>query len=106
MFKLWKDFLEKHSSSGLINPDRLLRFNQAKNFKVIRNFILVHEFFKHLWHFTDDDMKVFVQYLLRRTPNCTCVYPKVTMYKTAKVHASHYFVIEWVEWQKKKMIVL
>ena len=26
-FKLWKEFLEKHSTSGLINPDTLARFN-------------------------------------------------------------------------------
>jgi hypothetical protein len=38
-FELWKEFLEKHSTGGLINPDMLARFNQAKNFKVTKNFI-------------------------------------------------------------------
>jgi hypothetical protein len=26
-FKLWKEFLEKHSIGGLINPDIMARFN-------------------------------------------------------------------------------
>jgi hypothetical protein len=63
-FELWKEFLEKHSTGGLINPDILARFNQAKNFKVTKNFTLAREFFKHLGHFTDEDLKVFVQHLL------------------------------------------
>jgi hypothetical protein len=67
-FGLWKEFLEKHSTSGLVNPGRLERFNQAKNFKVTKNFTLAHEFFKHLGHFTNEDLKVFVQHLLGKTP--------------------------------------
>jgi hypothetical protein len=78
-FELWKEFLEKHSTSGLINPDTLARFNQAKNFKVTKNFTLAREFFKHLGHFTDEDLKVFVQHMLGKTPDRTCPYPKVTV---------------------------
>ena len=65
-FKLWKEFLEKHSTGGLIKPDTGDWFNQAKNFKVTKNFTLAREFFKHLGHFTDDDLNVFVQHLLGR----------------------------------------
>jgi hypothetical protein len=43
-FNLWKEFLEKHSIGGLINPDIGVRFNQAKNFKVTKNFTLAREF--------------------------------------------------------------
>jgi hypothetical protein len=39
-FELWKEFLDKHSTGGLINPDTEDRFNQAKNFKVTKNFTL------------------------------------------------------------------
>jgi hypothetical protein len=39
-FELWKEFLEKHSTGGLINLDTGDRFNQAKNFKVTKNFTL------------------------------------------------------------------
>ena len=39
-FELWKEFLEKHSIGGFINPNTRDRFNQAKNFKVIKNFML------------------------------------------------------------------
>jgi hypothetical protein len=105
-FELWKEFLEKHSTGGLINPNTLARFNQAKNFKVTKNFILAREFFKHLGHFTDEDLKVFVQHLLGKTPDRTCVYPKVTVHKTSKLHRTYYFVAEWVERKKKKRIVL
>jgi hypothetical protein len=49
-FELWKEFLEKHSTGGLINPDTGDRFNQVKNFKVTKNFTLARKFFKHLGH--------------------------------------------------------
>jgi hypothetical protein len=85
-FELWKEFLEKYSTNGLINPDILARFNQAKNFEMTKNFTLTREFFKHLGHFTDEDFKVFVQHLLGKTPDWTCPYPKVTVHKTSKLH--------------------
>jgi hypothetical protein len=105
-FELWKEFLEKHSTGGLINLDTGVSFNQAKNFKVTKNFILAREFFKHLGHFTDEDLIVFVQHLLGRIPGRSYLYPKVTVHKTSKLHNFHYFVVDWVERRKKKMIVL
>jgi hypothetical protein len=68
-FELWKEFLEKHSTGSLINLDTLARFNPAKNFKVTKNFTLVHKFFKYLGHFTDEDLNVFVQHPLGKTPD-------------------------------------
>ena len=82
-FELWKEFLEGHSTGSLINPDTLVRFNQAKNFKVTKNFTLAREFFKHLGHFTDEDLKVVVQHLLCKTLDQKILYPKVTMHKTS-----------------------
>jgi hypothetical protein len=105
-FELWKEFLEKHSTGGLINSDTGVWFNQAKNFKVTKNFTLAWEFFKHLGHFTDEDLKVFVQHMLRKTLGWSYLYPKVTVHKTSKVHNSHYSAVKWVERRKKKMIVL
>jgi hypothetical protein len=98
--------LEKHSIGGLINPDTLARFNQAKNFKVIKNFTFACEFFKHLGHFIDEDLKVFMQHLLGKTPDQMCPYPKVIVHKTSKLHRTHYSATEWVEHRKKKLIVL
>ena len=72
----------------------------------MKNFILAWEFFKHLGHFTDEDLKVFVQYLLGMIPSQSYLYLKVTVYKTSKLHNSHYSIVEWVEHKKKKMIVL
>jgi hypothetical protein len=40
LFGLWKEFLERHTTGSLIN--------QAKNFKVTKNFTLAREFFKPL----------------------------------------------------------
>ena len=77
-----------------------------KNFKVTKTFTLTQEFFKHLRQFTDKDLKVFVQHLLRKTPSWVFSYLKVTVHKTSKVHTSHYFAAEWVKCMKKKMIVL
>ena len=105
-FKLWKEFLEGHSTSGLINPNTLARFNQAKNFKVTKNFTFACEFFKHLGHFIDEDLKVFVQHLLCKTPDWKIPYSKVTVHKTSKLHRSYYSVAKWVEHRKKKLIVL
>jgi hypothetical protein len=105
LFGLWKEFLERHTTGALINPDTMEKFNQAKNFKVTKNFTLAREFFKPLGHLTDNDLKVFVQHLLGRTPNRDWLYPKVTVHKTSKVHYSHYSAAEWVDRRKKKLIV-
>ena len=43
-FELWREFLEGHSTGGLVNLDMLARFNQTKNFKVKKNFTLACEF--------------------------------------------------------------
>ena len=104
--ELWKEFLEKHSTGGLINPNILPRFNQAKNLKVTKNFTLACEFFKHLGHFTNEDLKVFMQDLLGKIPDLMCPYPKVAVHKTSKLHRTHYSDVEWVEHRKKKLIVL
>ena len=81
------------------------KFNQAKNFKVMKNFILACEFFKPLGHLNNIDLKVFVQHLLGRIPNWNWLYPKVTVHKTSKVHCSHYSIVEWIGWRKIKVIV-
>jgi hypothetical protein len=106
LFGLWKEFLDRHTMGAFINPDTMKKFNQAKNFKVTKNFTLACEFFKPVGHLTDNDLKVFVQHLLGRTPNRDWLYPKVFVHKTSKVHCSHYSAAEWVDWRKKKMIVL
>ena len=82
------------------------RFNQVKYFKVTKNFMLARKFFKPLGHLTNYDLKVFVQHLQKRIPERAWWYPKVTMYKTSKVHCLHYSAVEWIDWRKKKMIVL
>jgi hypothetical protein len=82
------------------------KFNQAKNFKVTKNFTLAHEFFKPLGHLIENDLKVFVQHLLERTPNRDWLFFKVIVHKTSKVHCSHYSMAEWIDRRKKKMIVL
>jgi hypothetical protein len=82
------------------------KFNLAKNFKVTKNFTLAREFFKPLVHLTDNDLKIIVQHLLGRTPNREWLYPKVTVDTTSKVHYLYYSAAEWVDWRKKKMIVL
>ena len=105
-FKLWKEFLEKHSTGSLINLDTRDQFNEAKNFKVMKNFMLAQEFFKHLGHFTDKDLKVYVQHLLQKTLGQSYSYRKVTVHKTLKVRIFHYSTAEWVKRWKKKMIVL
>jgi hypothetical protein len=93
--------LEKHSTSALINLDTMARFNQAKNFKITKNFTLTQEFFKHLGHFIDEDLKVFVQHLLGKTLEQMCSYPKVIVHKISKMHPTHYSAAEWIDRRKK-----
>ena len=98
--------MDRHTTGAFINPDTMEKFNQAKNFKVTKNFTLAHEFFKPLGHLTNNDLKVFVQYLLGGTPNRDWLYPKITVHKTSNVRYLYYSTMEWVDWRKKKMIVL
>ena len=86
LFGLSKEFLEIHTTGSLINPDTMKRFNQVKHFKVMKNFKLARKFFKPLGHLTNYNLKVFVQYLLKQTPEHAWKYPKVTMHKISKVH--------------------
>ena len=53
LFGLWKEFLEMHTMRSLINLDTMESFNQVKNFKVTKTFILAHGFFKPLEHLPD-----------------------------------------------------
>jgi hypothetical protein len=46
---------------------------------VTTNYTLACEVFKHLDHFMDEDLKVFIQHLLEKTINYQCKYPKVTI---------------------------
>jgi hypothetical protein len=103
---MWEEFLEKHATWDLINPDIGARFNEAKAFKVSAKTLLHREFFKHLGHFSDEDLKVFVMHLLGKTLNRSACMPKVLVYKPQKVHPGHYTAPDWVERRKKKMIVL
>ena len=45
----------------------------------------------------DEDLKVLVQHLLKKTLGQSLPYPKVTVHKTTKVHVSYYSVADWVE---------
>ena len=67
-FELWEEFFTKHSSRELINPETRQPSNAAKAFGV-KGGSLQREFFKHLGHFSDEDLKVYVQHLLGKTHN-------------------------------------
>jgi hypothetical protein len=66
-FLLWEEFLKKHAVIELINPDIGLPFNKAKAFKVSAKTLLHREFFKHLGHFMDEDLKAFLIHPLERS---------------------------------------
>ena len=87
--ELWEEFLLKHSSGDLINLMTWEPYNCTKGFRK-KGFSLQHEFFKHLGHFIDKDLKVYVQHLLGKTPNRTLSYPKVSVYKAKSVVVSNY----------------
>ena len=103
---MWKEFIEKHHRGELINPDTVDMYKDRAPLTLSSKFQLTCEFFKHFRHFTDADFKVYVQHLLGRTPGCMSAYSKVTVHKTALVHASHHTGHEWVERRKRKRVVM
>ena len=105
-FAMWKEFIEKHHRGELINPDTGDMYKDRAPFTLSSKFQLTREFFKHFGHFTNADFKVYVQHLLGRTPDRMSAYPKVTVHKTALVHASHHTGHEWVERRKRKQVVM
>ena len=105
-FAMWQEFIEKHHSGELINPDTGKMYREKDGFKLSPKFYLNREFFKHFGHFTDGDFKVYVQHLLGRTPEWKEPFPKVTVFKTMNVHPSHHTGHEWVERRKRKRIIV
>ena len=103
-YAMWEEFLTKHSNGDLINPETLHPYREAKGVK--KRFTLQREFFKHMGHFTDEDLKAYVQHLLGRTPNRTLAYPKVSVGKTKSYVVGHYSGYDWVERRKRKKIIL
>ena len=105
-FTMWKEFIERHHSEELINPNTRDIYKDKVPFTLSMKFQLTQEFFKHFGHFTNADFKVYVQHLLGCTPGRRSTYPKVTVHKMTLVHASHHIGNEWVERRKRKWIVL
>lgn len=87
-FELREEFFTKYSNGDLINLEMKKAYNEAKG--VRKRSSLQREFFKHLGHFTDDDLKAFVQHLLGRSLNTSLPYPKVSVLKLKSVIVSHY----------------
>jgi hypothetical protein len=105
VFKLWDEFLVRHASGDLINPETLITYNLAQSFSP-KSCSLKREFFKHLGHFTDEDLKIFVQHLLGTTPNRNLVYPKVSVNKPKMVVINHHTASDWVERRKRKKVII
>lgn len=72
----------------------------------IKTCSLKREFFKHLGHFTDEDLKVYVQHLLGKTPNRELIYPKLSVQKPKSVILNHDTASDWVERRKRKKVII
>jgi len=55
IFALWEEFLNKHAEGKLVNPMTCKPFRDGKNFNP-KLCSLKTEFFKHMGHFTDEDL--------------------------------------------------
>jgi len=104
-YKLWEKFIFKHTEGSLIDLVMHKPFNEAKNFN-LKNTSLKREFFKHLGHFADKDLKEFVLHLLGRTERRTWVYPKVLVSATWILCEDNYKAEHLVERRKRKKIVM
>jgi len=89
----------------LIDPITHKAYKEAKNFNP-KNSLLKREFFKHMGHFRDKDLKEFVLHLLRRTEGRNQEYPKVSVNKTRILCKDNYKAEHWIERRKRKKIVL
>jgi len=89
VFQLWDEFLERHASEDLINPETCMTYNLAQSFSP-KSCSLKREFFKHLGHFTDEDLKIFVQHLLGTSLNRKLVFPKLSINKPKSVVIHHH----------------
>ena len=103
-FAMWREFIERHHRSELINPDMRDMYKNKQSFTLLTKFQLTPEFFKYFGHFTDVDFKVYVQHLLGRTLGRRATYPKVSKYKTILPHAFHHTGRKWVERRKRKQV--
>ena len=63
VFKLWEEFLIKHCKGSLIDPCTGREYRDDKKFNPSK-FFLKREFFKHMGHFTDKDLKEYALHLL------------------------------------------
>jgi hypothetical protein len=101
IFKLWEDFLDRHSKGEIVNPDSMCLYKESKGFKASA---IHREFFKRLGHLSDKDLEDLFTYLVDSDRGYG--YPKVTLRRTNVVHGSCYHYEEWADRRKKKRIVL
>lgn len=67
VFSLKEDFLERHALGDMISSETRLSYNSAQSFH--KKSCSLKEFFKHLGHFSHEDLQVYVRHLLGTTPN-------------------------------------
>ena len=73
VFKLWEEFLVKHCEGSLIDPCTGREYREDKKFNPSK-FFLEREFFKHMGHFMDKDLKEYALHQLGQTVNRDKVY--------------------------------
>jgi hypothetical protein len=79
-YAMWEEFLTRYTDGDIVNPDTSLPYGQSKGGE--KRYELKSEFFKHIGHFIDDNLKTYLQHLLGRTPNRTLPYPNVSVLKS------------------------
>ena len=72
LFALWEEFPNEHVVGDLINLETMQPNNAAKGFNH-KSCSVKQEFFRHLGHFTDKDLKFYIEHLLGMTPNMTTI---------------------------------
>lgn len=106
-FNLWKEFITKHSTGELIDPETCERFNQKKGFKGGKSFQLQRSFFRGMGFMTEEETRSLVTHLLMLTKNWQYKYPKVSVHKTrGTVLPHHYSSGDWMAKKKRKRICI
>ena len=106
-FNLWKEFITKHSTGELIDPETFERFKQKKGFKDAKAFQLQRSFFRGMGFMTKEETKSLVTHLLMQTKNWKYRYPKVSVNKTrGTVLPHHYSSGNWMAKKKRKRMCI
>ena len=105
IFNLWSEVISGAAHGKLVDPDKMLKFNDKASWKPETG-NLSHKFFRWLGNLSFEDLAKLAKHILNHdTGKRNLRYLKVTIKATSSVLESCYTAKEWVERRKRKYLV-